>query len=68
MRHVILSPVQVETVVQWLNDAIMLFTLALQQCQQLKDKVKSLIMCWNPSVLAIHENSHFQFDRKTYHK
>ncbi|XP_071093720.1 protein rogdi-like [Haliotis cracherodii] len=34
---------QVETVVQWLNDAIMLFTLALQQCQQLKDKLTVLL-------------------------
>ncbi|XP_033747998.1 protein rogdi-like isoform X3 [Pecten maximus] len=30
---------QVECTIQWLNEAVMLFTLALQQCQQLKDKI-----------------------------
>ncbi|XP_050408276.1 protein rogdi homolog [Patella vulgata] len=33
---------QVESVVQWLNEAIVFFTLALQQCQQLKDKIIAL--------------------------
>uniref|UniRef100_K1S0Y7 Protein rogdi n=1 Tax=Magallana gigas TaxID=29159 RepID=K1S0Y7_MAGGI len=32
----------VECSVQWLNEALMLFTLALQRCQQLKDKVTLL--------------------------
>lgn len=31
--------IQMEVVVQWLNEAIICFTLALQQCQQLFDKV-----------------------------
>nr|XP_022335929.1 uncharacterized protein LOC111132418 [Crassostrea virginica] len=35
----IISRNQVECSVQWLNEALMLFTLALQRCQQLKDKV-----------------------------
>ncbi|WAR02659.1 ROGDI-like protein [Mya arenaria] len=33
---------QVECTVQWLNEAVVLFTLALQQCQQLFDKLKVL--------------------------
>lgn len=38
----IISRNQVECSVQWLNEALMLFTLALQRCQQLKDKVTLL--------------------------
>ncbi|XP_056001304.1 uncharacterized protein LOC125664807 [Ostrea edulis] len=34
----------VECSVQWLNEAVMLFTLALQRCQQLKDKVREWLM------------------------
>ncbi|XP_025090603.1 protein rogdi-like [Pomacea canaliculata] len=33
---------QMEVVVQWLNEAIICFTLALQQCQQLFDKIFSV--------------------------
>ncbi|XP_014787239.1 protein rogdi [Octopus bimaculoides] len=38
----VLSRHQVECTVKWLNEAIMLFTLAIQQLQQLKDKIQSL--------------------------
>ncbi|KAJ8312033.1 hypothetical protein KUTeg_009406 [Tegillarca granosa] len=38
----ITSRSQVECTVQWLNEAVMLFTLALQQCSQLKDKITVL--------------------------
>ncbi|XP_059141138.1 protein rogdi homolog isoform X3 [Physella acuta] len=31
--------IQVEAMVKWLNEAIIFFTLSLQQCQQLKDKL-----------------------------
>ncbi|CAG5126398.1 unnamed protein product [Candidula unifasciata] len=31
--------VQIEAAVKWLNEAIIFFTLSLQQCQQLKDKL-----------------------------
>ncbi|CAE1243481.1 unnamed protein product [Acanthosepion pharaonis] len=33
---------QVECTVKWLNEAVMLFTLAIQQIQQLKDKFQAL--------------------------
>ena len=36
--------VQMEAAVQWLNEAVILFTLALQQCQQLADKVATTII------------------------
>ena len=32
---------KVECVIPWLNDALVYFTVSLQLCQQLKDKV-----CW----------------------
>lgn len=38
----ILTRHQVECTVKWLNEAIMLFTLAIQQIQQLKDKFQAL--------------------------
>ncbi|XP_021370499.1 protein rogdi-like isoform X2 [Mizuhopecten yessoensis] len=38
-RMDITSRNQVECTIQWLNEAVMLFTLALQKCQQLKDKI-----------------------------
>ncbi|XP_076106640.1 protein rogdi-like [Mytilus galloprovincialis] len=41
-RTEITSRQQIECTVQWLNEAVMLFTLALQQCQQLKDKISIL--------------------------
>ena len=34
---------QMEAAVQWLNEAVILFTLALQQCQQLVDKVAETV-------------------------
>ncbi|GFO19905.1 protein rogdi [Plakobranchus ocellatus] len=34
--------VQVEAMVKWLNEAIIFFTLSLQQCQQLKDKLMAV--------------------------
>ncbi|XP_005104297.1 protein rogdi isoform X2 [Aplysia californica] len=34
--------VQVEAIVKWLNEAIIFFTLSLQQCQQLKDKLMAV--------------------------
>lgn len=34
--------VQVEAMVKWLHQAIIFFTLSLQQCQQLKDKLTSV--------------------------
>lgn len=30
---------KVESVIPWLNDALVFFTVSLQLCQQLKDKV-----------------------------
>ncbi|XP_041347931.1 protein rogdi-like [Gigantopelta aegis] len=44
----ITSRYQVETVVQWLNETIVFFTLALQQCQQLKDKIS--ILCGHDGI------------------
>ncbi|KAL5017449.1 hypothetical protein ScPMuIL_007038 [Solemya velum] len=41
----IASRQQVECTVKWLNEAMILFTLALQQCQQLRDKVTVLQQC-----------------------
>ncbi|CAG2236192.1 unnamed protein product [Mytilus edulis] len=41
-RTEITSRQQIECTVQWLNEAVVLFTLALQQCQQLKDKISIL--------------------------
>lgn len=41
-RTEITSRQQIECTVQWLNEAVMLFTLALQQCQQLRDKISIL--------------------------
>ncbi|CAL1543648.1 unnamed protein product [Lymnaea stagnalis] len=34
--------IQVEAMVKWLNEAIIFFTLSLQQCQQLKDKLMAV--------------------------
>ncbi|KAK3710510.1 hypothetical protein RRG08_021325 [Elysia crispata] len=34
--------VQVEAMVKWLNEAIIFFTLSLQQCQQLRDKLMAV--------------------------
>lgn len=33
---------KMESVVPWLNDALVFFTVSLQLCQQLKDKVMAL--------------------------
>lgn len=33
---------KVESVIPWLNDALVFFTVSLQLCQQLKDKVGAL--------------------------
>lgn len=33
---------KVECVIPWLNDALVFFTVSLQLCQQLKDKVGTL--------------------------
>nr|XP_014348193.1 PREDICTED: protein rogdi homolog isoform X1 [Latimeria chalumnae] len=38
---------KVECVVPWLNDALVFFTIALQLCQQLKDKVSVFSSYWN---------------------
>ncbi|XP_045172151.2 protein rogdi-like [Mercenaria mercenaria] len=38
----IVSRHQVECTVQWLNEAVVLFTLAMQQCQQLYDKIRAV--------------------------
>lgn len=35
---------KVECVVPWLNDTLVFFTIALQLCQQLKDKVSSIFL------------------------
>ena len=32
---------KVESVIPWLNDALVFFTVSLQLCQQLKDKVRT---------------------------
>ncbi|KAK7087195.1 protein rogdi-like [Littorina saxatilis] len=37
--------IQMEAAVQWLNEAVILFTLALQQCQQLVDKITTVCQC-----------------------
>lgn len=42
---------KVECVVPWLNDALVFFTVSLQLCQQLKDKVGSA--CWQGQVLPL---------------
>ncbi|XP_064620863.1 protein rogdi-like [Lineus longissimus] len=42
-RYDIGARYQVECAVPWLNETIVLFTLALQLCQQLRDKVKVFI-------------------------
>lgn len=38
----IVSRHQVDCTIQWLNEAVILYTLAIQQCQQLLDKLKVL--------------------------
>nr|XP_033819210.1 protein rogdi homolog [Geotrypetes seraphini] len=38
---------KVECVVPWLNDALLFFTVALQLCQQLKDKISVFSSYWN---------------------
>ncbi|XP_068102511.1 protein rogdi homolog isoform X1 [Hyperolius riggenbachi] len=38
---------KVECVVPWLNDALVFFTVSLQLCQQLKDKVSIFSSYWN---------------------
>lgn len=38
----IVSKHQVECTVQWINEAIVLFTVAIQQCQHLADKVRAV--------------------------
>lgn len=40
--------VQVEAMVKWLHEAIIFFTLSLQQCQQLKDKLMAV------STILVH--------------
>lgn len=37
--------IQMEAEVQWLNEAVVLFTVALQQCQQLADKITMVCQC-----------------------
>ncbi|XP_050836072.1 cytokine-like nuclear factor N-PAC isoform X5 [Serinus canaria] len=38
---------KVECVVPWLNDALVFFTVSLQLCQQLKDKISVFSSYWN---------------------
>ncbi|KAM3917262.1 protein rogdi homolog [Leptodactylus fuscus] len=38
---------KVECVVPWLNDALVFFTVSLQLCQQLKDKISIFSSYWN---------------------
>ncbi|XP_069502132.1 protein rogdi homolog [Ambystoma mexicanum] len=38
---------KVECVVPWLNDALVFFTVALQLCQQMKDKISVFSSYWN---------------------
>uniref|UniRef100_A0A8C6Z0N2 Protein rogdi homolog n=1 Tax=Nothoprocta perdicaria TaxID=30464 RepID=A0A8C6Z0N2_NOTPE len=38
---------KVESVVPWLNDALVFFTVSLQLCQQLKDKISVFSSYWN---------------------
>nr|XP_009937523.1 PREDICTED: protein rogdi homolog [Opisthocomus hoazin] len=38
---------RVECVVPWLNDALVFFTVSLQLCQQLKDKISVFSSYWN---------------------
>ncbi|KAL4224422.1 hypothetical protein ACF0H5_017874 [Mactra antiquata] len=38
----IVSRHQVECTVQWLNEAVILFTIAIQQCQHLRDKISAV--------------------------
>ncbi|XP_072416131.1 protein rogdi homolog isoform X1 [Chiloscyllium punctatum] len=38
---------KVECVVPWLNDTLVFFTIALQLCQQLKDKISVFSSYWN---------------------
>ncbi|XP_064613336.1 protein rogdi-like [Liolophura sinensis] len=41
-RLEISSRLQIESSVQWLNEVLILLTVALQQCQQFKDKIETL--------------------------
>lgn len=38
---------KVECVVPWLNDTLVFFTISLQLCQQLKDKISVFSSFWN---------------------
>ena len=38
---------KMECVVPWLNDALVFFTVSLQLCQQLKDKISVFSSYWN---------------------
>lgn len=38
---------KVESVIPWLNDALVFFTVSLQLCQQLKDKISVFSSYWS---------------------
>ncbi|KAI2576993.1 ROGDI isoform 16, partial [Pan troglodytes] len=38
---------KVECVIPWLNDALVYFTVSLQLCQQLKDKISVFSSYWS---------------------
>ena len=44
---------QVECQVPWLNDALVYFTLTLQLCQQLRDKVSLKYLNMSPGIEPI---------------
>jgi hypothetical protein len=45
---------KVECVIPWLNDALVYFTVSLQLCQQLKDKVGC---CGDEESRALHSGA-----------
>ncbi len=47
---------KVECVVPWLNDTLVFFTISLQLCQQLKDKVG--VACWYGNDPHLHSHCH----------
>ncbi|MBN3318083.1 ROGDI protein, partial [Atractosteus spatula] len=47
MRFEVSHVHKVECVVPWLNDTLVFFTISLQLCQQLKDKISVFSSYWN---------------------
>lgn len=56
---------QAECSVPWLNEVLVLFTVALQLCQQLKDKVFNDSTSTQLSMLIFLSNNRFQYSHST---